>query len=322
MNRYYQLTREQRYQISALKETGLTQKEIAAQLGRSPATISREIRRNTNGGKYDPEMAEKLCRKRRQEAGKAMKITEEMWAEIEDLLRQEWSPEQISGRLSERDGTGVSHEWIYRYVALDRRLGGDLYTHLRHGFKRRKRYGKRDLRGHIRGRVSIEERPAVVDERARIGDWELDTIHGSPRGGNLVSAVERRSGLTRLGKVANRQAAEVRTITTRCLAEVSDRVLTMTSDNGKEFADHQGISKDLGADFYFAHPYASWERGLNENTNGLVRQYFPKGTDFLEIEPWEIQWVEDRINNRPRKRLGYATPNEVFFGETEAADHT
>lgn len=321
MNRYYQLTREQRYQISALRGTGLTQKEIASELDVAPSTISRELRRNSATGRYDPQAADTLSRERRRAAPKAMRITEAMWARVDELLCQEWSPEQVSYRLKTREGICISHESIYRRVRRDKADGGDLYTYLRQGFKRRRRYGKRDLRGHIRGRVSIDHRPAVVDERSRIGDWELDTIHGSRRNG-LVTAVERKAGLTRLGKVSRRGAAEVCYTTMGRFEAERDLVLTLTSDNGKEFADHKLLSDGLNADFYFAHPYSSWERGTNENTNGLVRQYFPKGTDFDEIEPWEIQWVEDRLNNRPRKRLGWATPNEVYYGQDSRAEST
>jgi len=314
MNRYYQLTREQRYQISALKGTGLTQKEIAAEIGVSPSTISREFKRNSTAGRYDPQAADALSRKRRASATKATRISDAMWDRVEALLCKEWSPEQVSGWLKKREGISVSHESIYRRVRQDRAAGGDLYTFLRQGFKRRRKYGKRDLRGHIRNRVSIDHRPAIVDERSRIGDWELDTVHGT-RVNGLITAVERKAGLARLGKVSRRGAAEVRQATVGRLEAECDVVLTLTADNGKEFADHEQISSDLGAAFYFAHPYSSWERGTNENTNGLVRQYFPKGTDFDEIEPWEIQWVEDRLNNRPRKRLGWATPNEVYYGK-------
>ncbi len=321
MNRYYQLTREQRYQISVLKETGLKQKEIAAQLGVDPSTISRELRRNSAACRYDPQTADTLSKERRRAAVKAKRITAAMWARVDDLLCQEWSPEQVTGRLKKHEGLCVSHESIYRRVRRDKAGGGDLYTYLRQGFRRRRKYGKRDLRGHIRGRVSIDHRPAIVDERSRIGDWELDTIHGTRRNG-LVTAVERKAGLTRLGKVSRRGAAEVRLTTMGRFEAEQDLVLTLTSDNGKEFADHELISRGLNAGFYFAHPYSSWERGTNENTNGLVRQYFPKGTDFDEIEPWEIQWVEDRLNNRPRKRLGWATPNEVYYRQDSRPEST
>jgi len=321
MNRYYQLTLEQRYQISALKETGLKQKEIAIRLGVDPSTISRELKRNSSADRYDPQVAHTRSDRRRRAAPKARKITTAALSRVEDLLRQEWSPEQISGWLGKHENIAVSHESIYQHVRRDKAEGGELYTYLRHGFKRRRKYGKRDLRGHIRGRVSIDHRPAVVDERSRIGDWELDTIHGSRRNG-LVTAVERMAGLTRLGKVTRRGAAEVCSTTMGRFEAERDLVLTLTSDNGKEFADHKLLSDGLNADFYFAHPYSSWERGTNENTNGLVRQYFPKGTDFDEIEPWEIQWVEDRLNNRPRKRLGWATPNEVYYGRDWKAEST
>lgn len=321
MNRYYQLTRVQRYQISALIGTGRTQKEIAAEIGVAASTISRELKRNAPGGRYDPEAAAHFTVHRRRTARKARTIPEAVWMRVEDLLRQDWSPEQISGRLRSHEGIHVSHESIYRHVRSDKAAGGDLYTHLRQGFKCRRKYGKRDLRGHIRGRVSIDHRPAIVEQRARLGDWELDTVHGSRRNG-LVSAVERRAGQTRLGGVRRRTAAEVRhALVDRFVAE-QDVVLTMTADNGKEFADHEWISSELGADFYFAHPYSSWERGTNENTNGLVRQYFPKGTDFDEIEDWEIRWVEERLNNRPRKRLGWATPNEVYYAQTDGSGGT
>ena len=321
MNRYYQLTREQRYQISALRGTGLTQKEISSELDVAPSTISRELRRNSAAGRYDPQAADTLSRKRRSTAPKAQRITEAMWSRVDELLCQEWSPEQVSCWLKKHEGINVSHESIYQHVRQDKATGGDLYTYLRQGFRRRRKYGKRDLRGHIRGRVSIDHRPAVVDERSRIGDWELDTIHGTRRNG-LVTAVERKAGLTRLGKISRRGAAEVCCTTMGRFEAERDLVLTLTSDNGKEFADHKLLSDGLNADFYFAHPYSSWERGTNENTNGLVRQYFPKGTDFDEIEPWEIQWVEDRLNNRPRKRLGWATPNEVYYGRDWKAEST
>lgn len=321
MNRYYQLTREQRYQISALRGTGLNQKAIAAELGVAPSTISRELRRNSSSGRYDPQAADALSRRRRSTAAKARRITDTVWNRVDDLLCQEWSPEQISGRLEEGEGIRISHESIYRRVRRDKANKGELYTFLRQGFKRRRKYGKRDLRGHIRDRVSIDHRPAVVDERSRIGDWELDTVHGTRRNG-LVTAVERKSGLTRLSKVSRRGAAEVHCATLGRFEAEQDLVLTLTSDNGKEFADHAKISRGLKAGFYFAHPYSSWERGTNENTNGLVRQYFPKGTDFDEVGPREIQWVEDQLNNRPRKRLGWATPNEVYYDKERKAEST
>jgi IS30 family transposase len=322
MDSYHQLTLDQRYQISALKETGQTQKEIAARLGVHPSTISRELRRNAVRGVYQPKAADTQAEHRRRTAKKAVRITAAVLEVVEGLIAQEWSPEQISGYLRTRRGIAISHERIYQHLRRDKSLGGDLYTYLRQGFKRRRKYGKSDLRGHLRNRVSIDKRPSVVNERARIGDWEIDTLHADPGRGGLLTVVERKSGVTRLGKLGRRQAEEVREVAISKLADVKDQVLSLTADNGKEFAEHEQISQALEADFYFAHPYSAWERGLNENTNGLVRQYFPKGTDFHEIETWEIQWVEDRLNHRPRKRLGYATPHEVFYALREAPDYT
>lgn len=312
MNHYYQLTLEQRYQISAMKETGATQKAIATKLGVSPATISREVRRNQRRGRYSPQAAHDLSCERRRTAKKFVRITSEIWALVEKMIQLEWSPEQISGRLKKESNILISHERIYEHVRWDRAQGGDLYTHLRQGFKRRRKYGKVDLRGHIRDRVSIEQRPQIVDQKGRIGDWEIDTVYGKPRSAALVTVVERVSKVTRMGKAARRKAKDVRETAVARLAVYQDLVETITADNGKEFAEHKAMGQALGAQVFFAHPYSAWERGLNENTNGLVRQYFPKGTDFDEIEPWEIQWVEDRLNNRPRKSLGYATPNEIL----------
>jgi len=318
MNRYYQLTREQRYQIGALRDIGVTQKMIAAQVGVSPSTISRELRRNSVADRYDAAQADQVATRRRRTAAKAVRIGPELLGEVEDLLRQEWSPEQVSGHLRKRAGASVSHERIYQHVRWDKTVGGDLYTYLRHGMKRRRRYGKPDLRGHIRGRVSIEERPSVVDRKERLGDWEIDTVHGHrSRGGALLTIVDRKAKYARLKRLPDRKAATVAAATIDLLGGLGERALTITADNGKEFADHARISEEVGAAFFFAHPYSSWERGLNEQTNGLIRQYFPKGSDFTEIEDWEVQWVEDRLNSRPRKTLGYATPAEVFHGQRE-----
>lgn len=318
MNRYYQLTREQRYQIGALSDIGVTQKMIAVRIGVSPSTVSRELRRNSVAGRYVAQEADDLATRRRRNAAKAVRIGPELLGQIEDLLRQEWSPEQVSGRLKDEAGVLVSHERIYQHVRWDKSAGGDLYTHLRHGTKRKRRYGKHDLRGHIRDRVSIDDRPAVVDRKERLGDWEIDTIHGHRRrGGALLTIVDRKAKYTRLKRLPDRKAATVSAATVDLLDGKDSPAHTITGDNGKEFAGHAEISRKLGAAFYFAHPYSSWERGLNEQTNGLIRQYFPKGSDFTEIEDWEVQWVEDRLNNRPRKMLGYATPAEVFHGLRE-----
>jgi IS30 family transposase len=205
----------------------------------------------------------------------------------------------------------VSHERIYQHIYANKRAGGDLYRHLRCQKTRRKRYGQRDRRGQLPARRSISERPKIVEAKQRFGDWEADTIIGQNHQQAIVSLVERKSKLTRLAKVERNTADAVRRELTAQLKSLV--VKTITSDNGREFAYHQQIAQQLGAGFYFAHPYSSWERGLNENTNGLVRQYFPKKSDFSKINDRQISTVVERLNNRPRKTLGYKTPNEVFF---------
>ncbi len=313
MSSYTQLTREERYQISALVKAGHSQKEIAEILGRSKSTISRELRRNRGLRGYRPKQANRLALARRQ--GKARpRIDEHTWAQVEQLLREEWSPEQISGWFELTGVAPISHEWIYQRVLQDKRRGGALYRHLRCQKGRRKRYGSYERRGRLTNRVSIEERPMVVERRSRLGDWELDTIVGKGQRQALVSLTERKSRLALIAKVPTKGAQGVMEAVIGLLRPLADRVYTITSDNGKEFARHEEIAEALGAAYYFAHPYASWERGLNENTNGLIRQYFPKGSEFGPITDEQVQRVIDKLNNRPRKCLGFKTPNQVFFG--------
>lgn len=317
MEKYYQLTEHQRYQLAALRKEGHSQNAIATNLGFHPSTISRELRRNRGQRGYRPHQAHQKTHQRRQEAGKAVKMTAVVIAQVEEKLHQEWSPEQISGWLSRTGGMALSHERIYQHVRADRQAGGRLYTHLRQGHKKRKkRYGKPDSRGQIRNRVSIEQRPNVVEKKKRIGDWEIDLVVGRKQQGALVTLVERRSRYTLIGQVATKQADEVATMTIGLLKPQQGHTHTITADNGKEFAAHQRIGRALRAQVYFAHPYHSWERGLNENTNGLIRQYFPKGTDFKPVITAEIQKVQDRLNHRPRKVLGFRSPYEVWSQET------
>ena len=240
-----------------------------------------------------------------------------MIAQIEEKLRQQWSPEQISGWLGRTRGPSLSHEWIYQHIRIDLQAGGYLYTHLRQSHKkRRKRYGKPDARGQIRNRVSIEQRPDVVEKKSRIGDWEIDLVVGRKQHGALVTLVERRSRYSVIGKVTTKQADEVAGETMDRLRPYQAHTHTITADNGKEFAAHQRIGQALKAQVYFAHPYHSWERGLNENTNGLIRQYFPKGTGFKPVSQAAIQQVMDRLNHRPRKALRFRSPYEVWCQET------
>jgi IS30 family transposase len=310
MNGYKQLTREQRYQIYALKKEGHSRTAIARNVGVHKATVSRELSRNRGERGYRPKQADMLATERKQRRVKP-RITAVQWTQVENFLRQQWSPEQISGRLALEQSASVSHERIYQYVYSDKARGGTLYRHLRCQKVRRKRYGSYSRRGQIPNRVTIDQRPEVVAQKARLGDWEADTIIGGQHQAAIVSLVERTSKLTRLARVVRKTAGLVTQAVTRRLQSLT--VKSITSDNGREFAGHQQIGQSLKADFYFAHPYHSWERGLNENTNGLVRQYFPKKSNFSKISDRQIKKAEERLNNRPRKTLGYKTPNEVFF---------
>jgi IS30 family transposase len=316
---YQQLTLDLRYQIYAFKKAGFNLTVIAAEIGVSKSTISRELRRNRGGRGYRPKQAHSFAQARRQSKNNATKIKPKTWLKITSLIVKDWSPEQIGGYLRASGEPTASHERIYQYIYSDKQQGGSLYTHLRLKKQRRKRYGKYDKRGQIPNRKSIDERPSMVAKRGRIGDWEADTIIGKNHSQAIVSLVERKSKLTRLEKVTHKTDEAVRRATLRALTPVAERVHTITSDNGKEFSSHEAIAAQLNASFYFAHPYRSWERGTNENTNGLVRQYFPKGTDFSKITQREVKAVEKRLNNRPRKTLGYKTPNQVFFNSPPVA---
>jgi len=310
---YKQLTREQRYQIYALMKAGLFQTEIAKVIGVHKSTISRERRRNRGLRGYRPKQAQRFAEIRRAKAV-TIRISPDTWILVERLVRNDWSPEQISGWLSREFQMMVSHESIYQFILKNKRQGGDLYLHLRCKKQRRKRYGSTNYRGRIPGRISIDQRPAVVDKRSRVGDWELDTIIGKGHKQAIVSLTERKSRLTLIAKVKQKSAELVSQSVQRLLVPIASKVFTLTSDNGKEFAKHQEISTALHADFYFAHPYSSWERGLNENTNGLIRQYFPKKHDFTTITEKDVTMVINKLNNRPRKCLAFKTPNQVFFG--------
>jgi IS30 family transposase len=308
---YTQLTHEQRYQIYALLKIGHNQTEIAKVIGSHKSTISRELLRNCGQRGYRPKQAHFLAIGRR--TRRRARLGQDTWKMIEDKLRLDWSPEQISGWLARTRAIRVSHEWIYQYILADKLIGGTLYRHLRCKKKRRKRYGGYDRRGHLPNRVSIEQRPVIVDQRQRIGDWEVDTLVGKRHHQAIVTLVERKSRFALLRKVEQRTADQVRNAVIDMLKPVSDRLHTLTSDNGKEFAEHEEIAKELKADFFFAHPYAAWERGTNENMNGLIRQYFPKKSDLSSIYETEVEFVMDRLNNRPKKCLGFMSPLEKFF---------
>lgn len=313
MRTYKQLTQEQRYQIYALMKMGHKQTEIAEVVRVHKSTVSRELQRNRGQRGYRPKQAHQLALSRRNKAKR--RIQPEIWALIEAKLRLDWSPEQVSGWLIRKEGIRISQEWIYQYILADQQAGGDLYRHLRCQKKRRKRYGGYDRRGKLPNRRSIEERPEIVDQRERLGDWEVDTILGKGRRQAIVTLTERKTRLALICKVERRTAQAVQEAITQILKPWKSGVHTLTADNGKEFAGHQEISHILEADFFFAHPYAAWERGSNENMNGLLRQYFPKGRDFDTISKEEIETAMFKLNHRPRKCLAFNSPFQEFFKE-------
>lgn len=311
---YHHLTRDQRCQIYILKATGKSLSEIGKLLKLHRSSISREIKRNTGGRGYRYQQADEAARRRRSQVSQTpKKLTEGLRAIIETKLKEGWSPEQISGRLNLSSPT-VSHETIYRYVWQDKRAKGNLYKYLRHGGKRyNKRVSNKSGRGCIPDRIDIAERPAIVEEKIRIGDWEGDTLVGKNHQQAIVSHVDRHSKFTLLKKIKRRTADEVCRHTIKRLQRMPHPVLSITYDNGKEFSAHKKIALALNTTCYFATPYHAWERGLNEHTNGLVRQYIPKSSDMTSLTDEMVQSIEDRLNHRPRKILQYRTPFEVFF---------
>lgn len=312
---YHHLDQDQRCQIDALKKSGECPASIAKILGIHPCTISRELKRNTGKQGYCCKQANEKAKQRRDAASQQKeKMIPPMIAIIEKALNLQWSPDQISGWLKKTDPEkAVSYETIYQHIWEDKRKGGSLYKRLRHHGKK---YNKRSKgtagRGCIPNRVDIKERPPIVEEKTRLGDWELDTMIGAEQSGVIVSMVERTSKLTMLVKISRRTAEDTEAALLKRFLPICEFVHTLTADNGKEFANHQNVGNTLDAKFYFATPYHSWERGLNEHTNGLVRQYFPKSYRFDQISDADLKKVEALLNNRPRKILNYSTPLEVF----------
>lgn len=306
---------EKRYEIYAYNRAGFSQKLIANMIGVSPSTISREIRRNSGKKGYRPKQAQRLADNRQSTKPKFKRFTEEIRAQIDKDIRKDWSPEQIVGRSKTCKKPMVSTERIYQYIWLDKANGGDLFSHLRRKGKKKKAYGGRDTRGQIKNRISIEKRPKIVDEKTEFGHWEIDLMVGSHHKGFLVTAVERITKQSLIGHSTKKDSNSIAKELIHILKPYKRLVKTITSDNGKEFAGHEEVAQSLSADFYFAHAYKSCERGLNENTNGLIRQYFPKGEDLRFLRKKQIQSVEEKLNNRPRKTLSYQTPQELFILE-------
>ncbi|HHD80032.1 MAG TPA: IS30 family transposase [Campylobacterales bacterium] len=312
---YKHLTLEQRYHIQAYKSRGYTNKEIAKQLGVHPSTISREIHRNKGEifSIYFAGGAEKKAKKRQAyKSRKAnLKLIETNIKLINKYLLKQYSPEQISATLEMKHQKKISHVTIYKYIYSNRLAEGDLYKQLRHKGKKRIKYGSK-RKSRIKDRVSIHKRPAIVEDKTRLGDFEIDTIIGAGKKGAIVTMVDRVSMFLKLSVPCSKNAKIVANEIKRLLYPFKKKIHTITTDNGLEFAQHKTISKSLRCDYYFCDPYSSWQRGLNENINGLIRQYIPKGSSFENITKKQIRQIENKLNHRPRKSLGWKTPYEVF----------
>ena len=308
---YTHLTSEERYYISQSLKSGKSKRQISLEINRHVSTVSREILRNSGLRGYRYKQAERK-NKERQSSKITPRISKEVWLNVEQMIRQDFSPEQVSGWLA-LQGVSISHEWIYQHILKDKKNGGTLFSHLRCQRKRKRRYGKPDSRGQIKDRVSIDLRPSIVDERSRLGDWEADCVEGSKGGSVLVTLIERKSRLALVAKSKNKSAKEVTQVILDLLTPIKEYVHTITYDNGKEFSHHAEISKKLEAKSFFAHPYHSWERGLNENTNGLLRQYFPKGVSLNNVTQDRIIEAMCKLNWRARKCLAFDTPYASFI---------
>lgn len=309
------ITQVQRYAIAVLKKEGFKQIEIAGRIGKDKSVVSRELRRNSDlrNGEYRADLANRKAEKRKEEKPKQIYFTENIRIYVEGKLQAYLSPEQIVGECKLLNIKCVSVERIYQHIWKDKSQSGDLHKYLRNrGRRYKKRGNEKDSRGILKDRKDIDLRPKIVEERSRFGDLELDTIVGKDHQGGLVSINDRMTGLIKIRKITAKDALQVEEKIVESLNEWIPLLHTLTSDNGKEFANHNSISQTLKIDFYFAKPHHPWERGSNENCNRLVRQFYPKGTDFTNISDENVQNVENIINNRPRKRHGFLSPVQIF----------
>jgi len=313
---YHQITAAERYTVGLLRRRGLHAAAIARVLGRHRSTIGREVRRNgtPRDDCYRPQLADWYARGRRSRSRRNQRFSATAWAQVQTLLREDWSPEQVAGRLRFEGTLAISHETIYRHIWADRRHGGTLYRHLRGARKqRRKRYGRYDGRGRLAGKRPITTRPAVVETRTQLGHWEGDTVLGASQAGPCVlSLVERKTGYVLVGHLARRSTAAVNHRAQQLIAAQPHPVRTITVDNGTEFHDYAALERATATRFYFATPHHAWERGTNENTNGLLRQYLPKGQSMAHLTQHDCTRIATQLNRRPRKRLGYRTPEECY----------
>jgi IS30 family transposase len=312
--KYHQITLGERYALAALRGQGLTDAEIGRRSERHRSTIGREVRRNATrcDGSYRPELADTYARGRRSRSRRNQRVTLEDLALVAALVWEQWSPEQIAGWLRTFAQRRISHETIYRYIWADWRAGGLLHTQLRGARKqRRKRYRSYDSRGRVAGKRPITARPVVVEARTQLGHWEADTMVGPGRP-CVLSLVERKTGYVLIGKLRARTTAEVNRRAIRLIRAQPHPVRTITADNGTEFHDYPAIEQATATRFYFATPHHAWERGTNENTNGLIRQYLPKRQSLAHVTQHDCRRIAATLNHRPRKRLGYRTPEECY----------
>ena len=315
MTHYRHLNQSERYQIEALVKAGITVAAIAKQLSRHIDTIKRELARGTGQtGHYEAQPAQVLCQQRKTGSRNARCIDKACWNLVWEYLSLGLSPQQVAGRLKEQDNSPtVSHECIYQRLYSSEQLPPQLRCQRKKRRARATAKRSNSRRGAIRDRVGIEERPAIVEQKTRIGDWEGDTVVGKQHLGGLVTMVDRVSRYTLVALVQRRCANPVQDAIVQMLGPHKERCHTITLDNGSEFANHLAFAQALQADVYFAKPHHPWQRGLNENTNGLLRHYFPKGTSLRNTTEQEVQHAADRLNHRPRKCLNWRTPHEVFY---------
>ncbi len=313
MKKYKHLTKEQRYTISVCLKKKMLLSDIAKLIDVSKSTVSREIKRNSNMYRHYVSIdAQQFSDMRKHIPRRTRRMTKDLWKEIVPLLKRHWSPETIVGVMRRNGRDCVSAEWIYHFVRMDKDRGGILYTYLPHRLKHRRRPVSANIS--IRDRVSIDERPTVVDERSRFGDWEMDTIIGKDGKGAIVTLVERTTKKLLMAKSPRgKNAKAVAKLVVQLLKPFERHVRTITTDNGTEFAEHKYIAKMLHTKVFFAHPYSSGEKGLIENTNKLVRQYIPNGTDFSTLSDDYILHVQSELNLRPRKLLNFSSPKQKFL---------
>ena len=316
--KYQQLTENDRYMIAVLKRQGLNFAQMAKALGRHRSTIAREFKRNSCwiiDGYYRPSKAQRRTKARRSRSRRNMHFTEKDYAIVRQLLHKQWSPEQITGYRKLNKLPCFSHETIYRYIWKDKAQGGDLWKQLRCAQKRRrKRYKAYDSRGRLADKRNIAERPAVVETRETQGHWEIDTVMGRGSKHCIVTLVERKTGYTMIGQLNDRTTKSTNARTIKLINRLPQRVKTITADNGTEFHQYKQVEATTGSIYYFANPHHSWERGTNENTNGLIRQYLPKGTSMENLTQHQCNAIARKLNTRPRKRLNFKTPEECFYG--------